>query len=448
MKYFVTGGTGFIGRFLIEKLLKRRGSKVYVLMRKSSADKYDALRERVGASEERLIPVWGDITKPGITDAASRDALVGEIDHVFHLAAVYDMNMDDKTADRVNNEGTRNIVKLANALGPKVRLHHVSSVAVAGADFEGTFTDDMFDEGQSVKHPYYRTKFGSEKIVREECTVPWRVYRPGMVVGHSETGEMDKIDGPYYFFKAIQTLRDKLPKWLPLLGIDGGEMPVVPVDYVVNAMDTIAHKEGEDGKAFFLIPKKAPNAGQMLSIFMRAAHGPDFGTYLSTQKLPKSLDAGFKKLAASVPMSRTLEKSLSSALGVPLSTLGYVNNRVHFDDRNTRAALKGTKVSCPPLEDYAEKLWKYWDLHMDFDVKIPKALMSRVKGKVIVVTGASSGIGFITAKKLAKGGAKVAYPRNAGRNARYYRQVRRAGLCVPLRSEQHGRHRQMRRRDS
>ncbi len=407
MKYFVTGGTGFIGRFLIERLLKRRGSTVYVLMRKASADKYDHLRERLGASEERLVPVWGDITKKGITDAETRKKLAGEIDHVFHLAAVYDMNMDDQTADRVNNEGTRHIVEFANALGGDVRLHHVSSVAVAGAEFDGIFTDDMFDEGQSVKHPYYRTKFQSEKIVREESKVPWRVYRPGMVVGHSETGEMDKIDGPYYFFKTIQMLRDRLPKWLPLLGIDGGGMPVVPVDYVVNAMDAIAHKDGEDGKAFFLIPKDAPNAGEMLSTFMRAAHGPDFGTYLSTQNLPKGIESGFKKLAASLPMSRTLEKRLSSALGVPLSTLGYVNNRAHFDDRNTRAALKGTKVSCPPLEDYAETLWNYWDLHMDFDVKIPKALMSRVKGKVIVVTGASSGIGFITAKKLAKGGAKV-----------------------------------------
>ena len=407
MKYFVTGGTGFIGRFLIEKLLKRRGSTVYVLMRKSSSDKFDGLLERLGASEERLVPVWGDITKKGLTDSETRKQLVGEIDHVFHLAAVYDMNMDDETADKVNNEGTRNVVEFANSLGAKVRLHHVSSVAVAGAGFEGTFTDDMFDEGQSVKHPYYRTKYGSEKIVRDEATVPWRVYRPGMVVGHSETGEMDKIDGPYYFFKTIQMLRDKLPKWLPLLGIDGGEMPVVPVDYVVDAMDAIGHKEGEDGKAFFLIPKNPPNAGEMLSIFMRAAHGPDFKKYLSTQNLPKGIEAGFRKLASSIPMSGALEKSLSAATGIPLTALDYVNNRTHFDDRNTRAALKGSKVSCPPLEDYAETLWNYWDLHLDFDVKIPKSLMSRVKGKVIVVTGASSGIGFITAKKLAKGGAKV-----------------------------------------
>ncbi|MES1943156.1 short chain dehydrogenase [Salinisphaera sp. PC39] len=409
MKYLVTGGTGFIGRFLLERLLKRRGATVYVLMRKASADKYDALLERLGASEERLIPVWGDVTRKGVTDAATRKALAGEIDHVFHLAAVYDMDMDDATADRVNNEGTRNLVAFVNELGGNVRLHHVSSVAIAGADYEGVFTDDMFDEGQTVRHPYYRTKFESERIVREEARVPWRVYRPGMVLGDSETGEMDKIDGPYYFFKTIQRLRDRLPKWVPLLGIEGGRMPLAPVDYVVDAMDRISHLQDKkwDGRAYFLIQRDAPTAGEMLNTFMQAAHGPSFVRNLPTRDLPQDLELSLKRLAGRVPMARVLEKRLSKALGVPLSILGYVNNRAEFDDRNTRAALKGSRVRCPRLEEYAETLWRYWELHMDYDVKVPDRLLPRVKDKVVVITGASSGIGFMTAKKLAKGGAKV-----------------------------------------
>lgn len=409
MKYLVTGGTGFIGRFLAERLLKRRGARVYLLLRRASADKYEDLRDRLGVSEERLIPVWGDITRAGVLDAATKESLAGEIDHIFHLAAIYDMGMSDTTADKVNNEGTRNLVDLANELGGEVRLHHMSSVAVAGADYQGVFTDEMFDEGQSVKHPYYRTKFESEKIVRERATVPWRVYRPGMVVGDSETGEMDKIDGPYYFFKAIQRLRDHLPKWLPLLGIQGGQMPIAPVDYVADAMDAIAHKTDEqwDGRAYFLIQGQPPTAGEMLAIFMRAAHGPEFVRQLPTQNIPHEWESTLRALASRLPMARALETRLSKVLGVPMSILGFVNNRCEFDDRNTRAALRGTRVKCPPLADYADVLWRFWEMHMDYDVAVPDNLMPRVKGKVVVITGASSGIGFMVAKKLAKGGARV-----------------------------------------
>ena len=116
----------------------------------------------------------------------------------------------------VNVGGTTHAVELARALEAE-HLHHVSSIAVAGT-YKGLFDEDMFDEGQRLPSPYHRTKFESERIVREQPYVPWRVYRPGIVVGDSQTGEMDKIDGPYYFFKAIQRMRQLLPEWVPLVG--------------------------------------------------------------------------------------------------------------------------------------------------------------------------------------------------------------------------------------
>ena len=411
MNYLVTGATGFIGRFLVEKLLARRNATVYVLMRRTSADRYEGLCERLGVGEDRLIPVWGDITRRGVIDREALEHLSGTIDHVFHLAAVYDMNMTDAQADKVNNEGTANIVALAGALanesGKKPCFHHVSSVAVAGADYEGVFTDEMFDEGQQVRHPYYRTKFQSEAIVREHCKVPWRVYRPGMVVGHSETGEMDKIDGPYYFFKPIKRIRDNVPKWMPLLGIEGGQMPVAPVDYVVNAMVHIAHKKNFDGRAFLLIQDEPPTAGEMLRIFMRAAHGPDIVRRLPTHEWPANIEHQLKRLAGNIPKAEWLEKRISKRIGVPLSILGYVNNRAIFDDVNTQEALKGSGIHCPRLEDYAETLWQYWEMHMDCDFHVPEKLLKRMQGKVVVITGASSGIGFMTAKKLARAGATI-----------------------------------------
>ena len=111
----------------------------------------------------------------------------------------------------------------------------------------------MFDEAEKLDtHPYFRTKHESERVVREECGRPWRVYRPGIVVGDSRTGEIDKVDGPYYFFKLLQQARRVLPSWLPTVGVEGGEINIVPVDYVAAAIDHIAHEPGLDGEAFHL----------------------------------------------------------------------------------------------------------------------------------------------------------------------------------------------------
>ena len=405
MNYFVTGATGFIGRFVVERLLAREGSQVHVLMRESSSDKFEALKERFPDQAKRLHAVWGDITQAGLVSDADRQKLAGKIDHVFHLAAVYDMNMDDETGDRINNEGTRNVVNFVNGLGGKVRLHHTSSVAVAGGDFSGLFTEKMFDEGQPLKHPYFRTKFQSEAIVRDECKVPYRIYRPGAVVGSSENGEMDKIDGPYYFFKSLQKIRDSVPRWLPLLGIDGGKVPLAPVDYVADAMVAIAHKDGLDGKAFCLIQPDSPSVGELMRTLMIAAHGPDIAKSIELPKVPGPMKNFADQLAGKIPDS--VKKRISKAIGLPVSVLGYISNRAVFDDKQARAALKGTGVTCPDIRDYAEKLWQYWELHLDTDVSIPRRAMQKLAGKVVLVTGASSGIGFITARKLAASGARV-----------------------------------------
>ncbi|MES2488406.1 MAG: SDR family oxidoreductase [Pseudomonadota bacterium] len=405
MNYFVTGATGFIGKFLLERLLAREDAKVYVLVRESSVDKFEALQERYGDAGKRLHMLAGDITTPGLISAADFKKLKGKIDHVFHLAAVYDMNMSNEQGDQINNEGTRNLVAFVNDLGGEVRLHHASSIAVAGGEFVGRFTEDMFDEGQRTDHPYFRTKFQSEAIVRNESQVPFRIYRPGAVVGHSETGEMDKIDGPYYFFKTIQKISHAVPKWLPLLGIEGGKVPLAPVDYVAAAMDALAHKNGLDGKAFHLIQSHSPSVGDLLQTILEAAHGPEFARKLDVPTLPPALRKLGHRVTRGIPES--VKKNISKAIGVPVSVLGYVSNQAVFDDKHARAALKGTGVACPDIKNYIDKLWAYWELQLDLNVKLPKNALKKLAGKVVIVTGASSGIGFNVAKKLGAAGAKV-----------------------------------------
>ena len=298
MSYFVTGGTGFIGRFLVQKLLAR-GEKIYLLMQESSMPKYEKLLERVGATSDQVIAVKGTLTKKNLgISKADMDAMKDQIDHFYHLAAIYDLYASAEVQEAVNIDGTRNAINAAKAMKAGC-FHHVSSIAAAGL-YRGIFREDMFEEAQKLNNPYLRTKHDSEKLVREECKVPWRVYRPGMVVGHSKTGEIDKIDGPYYFFKMIQKIRHAIPQWVPTIGIEGGRMNIVPVDYVVDALEYISHVEGENGGCFHLTDPEPHKLGEVLNIFAKAGHAPTMTMRIDAQMfsfIPSMIRNGVKNLA-------------------------------------------------------------------------------------------------------------------------------------------------------
>jgi NAD(P)-dependent dehydrogenase (short-subunit alcohol dehydrogenase family) len=404
MSYFVTGATGFIGRNLVEQLLEREGT-IYVLVREGSRGRLEELRSRWGADEDRIVPVIGDLSQEHLGCGDQIEELKGEIDHFFHLAAIYDMTADAESQRIANVEGTREAVKLAKELDAK-HFHMVSSIAAAGL-YKGTFTEDMFDEAEKVdNHPYFQTKHESEAVVREECEVPWRVYRPGIVVGHSETGEMDKIDGPYYFFKLLQRARNAVPQWFPGVGIEGRRINIVPVDFVAKAMDHIAHIEGLDGQAFHLTDPNPLSAGQVINVFAKAAHAPEAVMRIDSRMLdfiPKQVRGGLTMLP---PVKRITDQVLAD-LGIPRSVLVYINYPTDFDSTKTQEALEGTGISVPPLPSYADRLWDYWERNLDPDLFKDRSLSGAIGGKVVLITGASSGIGRAAAVKCAAAGATV-----------------------------------------
>ncbi len=405
MTYFVTGATGFIGKNLIPKLLARKGN-IYCLVRKGSQAKFEALRERFGDDSKRLIAVSGDLSKTGLgISPALRKTLEGKIKHFFHLGAIYDLAADAESQHAANVEGTRHAVQFAEQVRAGC-FHHTSSIAVAGL-YPGVFREDMFDEAEDLeRNPYFKTKHESEAIVRKECKRPYRIYRPAMVLGSSQTGEIDKIDGPYYFFRTLKKMREALPQWMPMLGLEGGRVNMVPVDFVVDAMDHIAHKPGLDGHCFHLTDPAPRRIGQVLNIFANAGHAPQMSMRLDARMFAFVPPAVKQGLGSLPPVKRFVNAVLRD-LGIPAAALKLINYPTRFDSRETERALKGTKIRVPDLETYAWRLWDYWERHLDPDLFVDHSLSGKVKGRTVLITGGSSGIGKAAALKLAAAGAKV-----------------------------------------
>ncbi|GHC05407.1 SDR family oxidoreductase [Thermomonas carbonis] len=402
MSYFVTGGTGFIGRFLIGNLLKRKGS-IHVLVRKASLKKFEAMAKKQGWDPKRVIAVAGDMTAAncGLTAAQVR-ALTGKIQHFFHLAAIYDLTASAQEQQAANIDGTRHALDLAAALKVKC-FHHASSIAAAGL-YPGVFREDMFDEAEGLDDPYLRTKHESEGLVRAEKRVRWRIYRPGMVVGHSKTGEMDKIDGPYYFFTFLKKLREMLPPWMPTLGIEGGRINIVPVDFVADAIDHIAHKPKLDGHCFHLTDPEPQRVGEVLNTFARAGHAPEM-TMRIDARMFAFVPGGVRMAVGNLPPVKRFVGMLLRDFKIPKEVLKFITYPTRFDNRETERALKGSGITVPKLDDYAWRLWDYWERHLDPDLFIDRSLKGKVRNKVVLITGGSSGIGLSTAQRVAEAGA-------------------------------------------
>lgn len=400
MRYLVTGGTGFLGRTVLTRLLARDDCEaVHALVREGSRDR---LLRRLADAEghEKVVPVVGDLTRPrlGLHDAEI-DGLRGRVDHVLHLGAVYDITADDDTNHAANVDGTRGVVELAQRIEAGC-LHHVSSVAVAG-EHEGTFTEDDLDVGQRFGNPYHRTKYEAERIVREESSTPWRVYRPAIVVGDSRTGEMDKVDGPYYLLTAVSLL-GRLPSALRFAIPELGASNVVPVDFVADAMVHVVHRPGLDGRAFHLVhPRPQP-----LSEVFNALAAP-LGAPQVLATMPEAVGRALTRAAdaaSTVPALAAARDIALAELDIPPEVLPHLTFPTRFTAERTTAELAGTGIASPEIGDYAPALVAWWREHLDPNRHRRPREGGALQGRRVVITGASSGIGRETAYKVARAG--------------------------------------------
>ncbi|WP_430333660.1 SDR family oxidoreductase [Rhodococcus sp. ACT016] len=387
--YIVTGGTGFLGRHTIERLLERDpAGQVHVLVRPGSVAKLERMTSR-WTGGDRVRALVGDLTEPDLGLEAPPPAA----DHVLHLGAIYDLTAGEEQAS-TNIDGTRAVIALAARLD--ATLHHVSSIAVAG-DHRGRFTEDDFDLGQHFPTPYHRTKFEAERLVRTS-DVRCRIYRPAAVVGSSVTGEMDKIDGPYYFFPALATLA-RLPSALPVAVPKLGYTNVVPVDFVAAATVELMLRPGLDGRTFHLVSPDPQPVRQIYAALAKAAHAPT-----PVADLPAVVA---RPLLAPPAQVRQVRDVTLRRMGIPPVMLSQLTLPTRFTSERTQEALRDSGISAPPFPSYAAKLWTYWREHLDPDRARRDDPAGPLVNRHVVITGASSGIGRATAIATAAKGATV-----------------------------------------
>jgi thioester reductase-like protein len=359
----LTGATGFIGRRLVKKLLLQKQTQIYLVVRRSSFSKVERLIESLMLefpdAPERVHIVSGDLSKPLLLESAvESNELQKKVQEIFHLAAHYELGISREEAIKANVDGTLHMLNFARGCERLNCVHYVSTLAVAG-DYKGIWHEDMLLAGQQFDNHYAYTKFLAEVEVREAAgDLPIAIYRPGVVVGDSTTGEMDKIDGPYYLlvpFMKIQALTRSIspiiPTFFPLApGGNHIKCHIVPVDYVVNCLDYISRKKGIEGKTFSLTDPNPPSMREFIDIFCDKAGWVRPIANLSTDPIVWALR---------LPGIKQIAQSLEPITNVPVEIVHYTAYATKYDVSNTLEFLKGSNISCPNIKTYAGKLLSY-----------------------------------------------------------------------------------------
>jgi thioester reductase-like protein len=343
-----TGAGGFIGRYVLSHYLEKEDCDLYLLEHGRFRERLETfLEDQVSepGRRKRVKVFAGDISQAGLgLDAAVADELKQRVTHVIHLAALYNLSAPRAISVRINVDGTRHVLDFLEQIRSLQRFAHASTIAVAGRH-EGTFREDDLDLGQRFKNNYDETKFLSEKLVRERRdTIPTVILRPTTVVGHSRTGAIEKIDGPYY---ALNMIARNMHRVVPNTG--DIKFHFGPVDFVADAFYHLFEDEESVGKVFHLVD---PNPLTYLEFFDLAC--ATMGKPKPLLKLPAPLMRGTGRLP-----------KFEKLTGVPREAFEHSFYRVEYDMSNVAPALARHGISCPPVRSYVEAMVDYYAGHSD-----------------------------------------------------------------------------------
>jgi len=352
----VTGFPGFIGRRLVASLLAQHdGLRVVALVEPRMRETADEVAASLDGERVEVLP--GDIAQRGLgLGAGDRERLAAELTHVFHLAALYDLAVPLEAAQRVNVEGTGNVIELCLAAPGLERLTYVSTAYVAG-DRHGVVYEHELALGQGFKNHYESTKFQAEVWARAAMDrVPTTILRPAIVVGDSRTGETQKFDGPYYLLRAISRAH-RAGRAIVQFGASSARFNVVPVDYVVAAIAAAASAPETAGETLHLVDPEPLSTRELLTELSQAYAGrPPRGS------VPPGL------VSTALGMS-----AVRDALGgTPRESIVYLNHAVTFDARRAIDLLAPHGLRPPRFADYVGPMVEFFRAHEDDPAYAPR----------------------------------------------------------------------------
>lgn len=350
--YFFTGFPGFICSRLVREVLNKEQGNVHISvlslweMEAAAKDEIRKICGETGAGRECFSIITGDITRAGLGIGQQDLAFLREsITHLFHLAAIYDLAVPEDIAYKVNVEGTRHVTEFAGTLEMLERYVYFSTAYVAGKR-DGLLMEDELTEPPGFKNHYEETKYLAEVIVEKaKGEIPITILRPGIVKGHSVTGETIKFDGPYFILNFMDRL-SRLP-FLPMLGKGEAFINLVPVDYIIKAAVFLGTSAVGRDKTYHLTDPNPYQVSDLYKMLMVELCG--------------------KRPAGSFPLSAARGalriKKLRNYLGVEQEALDYFTWQGRFDCSIAQTDLEGSGIRCPDLKEGIPSMVSFYRLH-------------------------------------------------------------------------------------
>lgn len=339
--YLITGFPDLLARGMVKQILSVNPDAQITLL--IPPDLLAQAKPRIASLRgQRIEVLTGDIIDMHL--GLSGDEYVricASVTDIFHIGGSSDLSIPREMIWRANVEGTRNVIELARDCARLNRFNHYSTCYVSG-DRIGVIAEDELDLGHGFRNAYEETKFHAEKLLqRINGLLPISIYRTSSIVGDSQTGEIDRFEGPYYL--GILLVMSPLMVALPLPGDGAAPLNVVPVDFVARSSWALSRDPRAVGRTFHLVDPNPMSARRAYEIIAEK----------EKKRLPRfSVSAKAAEVMLRLPILEKLSRPHRAAIS-------YVNHLAIYNCGNTLELLDGTGIRCPPLTSYLDKLIAY-----------------------------------------------------------------------------------------